>query len=220
MKLERSDWLVADKELAEAADSWWVMAAMGLALEAVLWLGLYEGSKLINPYGPICSCLLGARVICGCIGAWGWANGNLEPTFWSFQSKWAMQFFPGSLLSWHRQRRARRFVQKLVEDIDGRIELATEQTAYYTKGAAKAELGITRLEMACWASALRECKGRWESQRQQEKMKSAVARSRALEDLGLGKIEVGKSLLSLERLEISGVAREPIDVAPRNALRL
>ena len=74
MKLERSDWLVADKELALAAKGWWRVAGLGLALEAALLVALLECSRLAQPYGAIFSGILGARVICGCIGAWGWAT--------------------------------------------------------------------------------------------------------------------------------------------------
>lgn len=210
---------MADKEMARAAKSWWRMAALGLAVEAAFLVALMACARLAQPCGAIFSGLLVARVVFGCVGAWRWVTCSPEPDFLSYRAKWVMQFFPGSMLSWSRHRSARRLISKLAQGIDGRIELASEQCAYYLKGSWKTELGGARREMACWASALSECKGRLEGQREEERMMSPDARGRALEELGLGKGEIEKSLLSLERVELSSVALVS-EAAPKRPRRL
>ena len=168
-----------------------------------MWWVWRDGGHFSGP----ASAFLALRVITGCIGSWGWLSVIAPPDFWGYNARWVMEFFPASVLSWSRQRAVSKFITRLEPDVELRVKLCAEQEAYYGKGALCSELGLARREMRSWAAAMAECHWRWNKQSEAERMKSASARLKALENLGVSKSAVPESLRSLERLELSELTK-------------
>lgn len=210
MKLKRDDWMVADGELANKANIWWKVGLLGLGIEAAACSALIYEAKAGAPWSGFLIAIVCFRVVMGAIGSWSWFSAVTPPDFWGYRARWMMHFLPAAILSSKRQDWMRAFLLRLADgDRDRAIELAKEQHAYYSKGASTMNLGHARREMSSWAAAARECQYHWERQSEAERMKSPEARSKALEDMGMGKALISQSVLSLEKLEIGYSASEP-----------
>ena len=210
MKLQRNDWLISDDQLKKKARQWWKVIFVGFFMECILFYGLGLLTHQSGLLGVIGFIVILVRIICGSTGFYCWIKADAPPEFWSFQARWLMQFSPAALLSWRRKVWINNFLKKISDgSLEKKAELAQEQYNYYLKGSSLNGHGLdaTQREMAGWASAVKECLFLCEKLLENEKMKSPEQREVILSKLGIGKDQVSKTMISLEKIEIDIVCK-------------